>query len=131
MPDENYQITPRLGESPASISKPGNLLDATLAGLPPDQQAKILAKVAEKRVELDHSEKSADLRHRASTAGMVQTVQTVRALEASSKSDYTVKADFETASGRTSVEVKKNNNTMIIVVAVVIAVIFLVIFSRR
>lgn len=61
---------------------------------------------------------------------MQNTVRHVRELESSTKSDYTVRANFETASGTTTVEVKKSNNTTIIVIAVVVAVIFLVLFAR-
>jgi hypothetical protein len=61
---------------------------------------------------------------------MHNTARHVRDLESSTKSDYTVRANFETASGSTSVEVKKSNNTTIIVVAVVVALIFLVLFAK-
>lgn len=61
---------------------------------------------------------------------MHNTVRNVQDLESSTNSDYSVKAIFETASGKTSIEVKKSNNTTIIVVAVTIAVIFLVLFSK-
>ena len=68
------------------------------------------------------------MRYHASSADMARDIGVVRALENSTKSDYTVKAEYETASGRTNVEVKKSNNTIIIVIAIVIAIIILAMF---
>jgi len=59
---------------------------------------------------------------------VANTIHQVRALENSTKSDYTVKAEYETASGRTNVEVRKSNNTVIIVIAIVVAILILLLF---
>lgn len=107
-----------------------SLLDAAFQNLPADQREKLLAKALEKKLELDVEAAKAALRHNRSTVDIQNTVRHVRDLEYSTKSDYTVRATFETASGNTSVEVKKSNNTTIIVVAVVIALIFLVLFAK-
>ncbi len=107
----------------------GSLLDTAFQHLPAEQRDKLLAKAIEKKLELDVDAAKAAQRHERSGIDMHNTVRHVRDLESSTKSDYTVRANFETASGNTSVEVKKSNNTTIIVVAVVVALIFLVLFA--
>lgn len=108
----------------------GSLLDAAFQNLPAEQRDKLLAKALDKRLELEVDAAKAAQRHDRSGIDMHNTVRHVRDLESSTKSDYTVRASFETASGNTSVEVKKSNNTVIIVIAVVVAVIFLVLFAK-
>lgn len=127
---DDKSLVQRPGQSPGSISEHGNLLDAALANLPQEQRQRLVEKALEKRLELDAAAKGADQRHRASSIDMANTIHQVRALEGSTKSDYTVKADYETASGRTSVEIKKSNSTVIIVVAVVVAIVFLILFAK-
>jgi len=108
----------------------GSLLDTAFQNLPAEQRDKLLAKALDKRLELEVDAAKAAHRHDRSGIDMHNTVRHVRDLESSTKSDYTVRASFETASGNTSVEVKKSNNTVIIVIAVVVAVIFLVLFAK-
>jgi hypothetical protein len=108
----------------------GSLLDTAFQNFPAEQRDKLLAKALEKKLELEVDAAKAAQRHDRSAIDMDNTVRHVRDLESSTKSDYTVRATFETASGNTSVEIKKSNNTTIIVVAVVVAVIFLVLFAK-
>lgn len=115
---------------PASVSKPGNLLDAALAHLPPEQRQQLTEKALERKLELDVEAKKADMRHQASSVDMANTIHQVRALENSTKSDYTLKAEYETASGRTSVEIKKSNNMVIIIIAIVIGIVALILLSK-
>jgi len=89
-----------------------------------------MQKAIEKKLELDAKAVEADNRHRASSVDMANTIHQVRALENSTRSDYTVRADYETASGRTNVEIKKANNTVIIVIAIVIGILVLMLFSK-
>lgn len=113
-----------------SLSQPGSLLDEALSSLPKDQQEKLLSKAIEKRLDIDEESKRADLRYHASSVDMANTIHQVDALENSTKSDYTVRAEYETASGKTNIEVKKSNNTVIIVIAIVIGVILLLMFAN-
>lgn len=108
----------------------GSLLDTVFQNLPAEQRDKLLAKALDKKLELEVDAAKAAQRHDRSGVDMHNTVRHVRDLESSTKSDYTVRATFETASGNTSVEVKKSSNTTIIVIAVVVAVIFLVLFAK-
>ncbi|MGI6391928.1 MAG: hypothetical protein ACOX7Q_17355 [Kiritimatiellia bacterium] len=113
-----------------TLAKPGSLLDEALSKLPKEQQERMLAKAIEKRIDIDAEAKIADLRYQASSVDMANTIRQVHALEQSTKSDYTVRADCQTASGKTIVEVKKSNNTVIIVIAIVIGVILLLFFAN-
>ncbi len=115
---------------PAPISKSSNLLDAALANLPAEQQQTLAEKAIERRLDLDADAKRAELRFHTSSADMAKTVDFVRELENSTKSDYTVSSQYHTASGHTNVEIKKSNNLIIIVIAVVIALIVGFIFYR-
>ncbi len=128
MNSDDNQLVRRENQLP--IAKPGNLLDGAFAGLSKDQQNKLAVRAGEERIKIDASEKAADLRDRSSSSDMVKTVQIAKALDHTTKSDHTIRAHIETASGHTSIEIKKNNNTVIIVVAVVIGLIVLVLFSR-
>lgn len=113
-----------------SLAQPGSLLDAALSQLPKEQQERLLGKAIEKRLDIDEEAKKADLRHQASSLDMVNTIRQVNALEQSTKSDYTVRAVYQTASGKTNIEVKKSNNTVIIVIAIVIGIIILLMFAN-
>lgn len=124
--------TPKPGSTEITTrsSSSGSLLDSAFQSLPQEQRQKLVEKALEKKLELDEEAIRAARRHEQSGADMHNTVRQVRDLESSTKSDYTVRASYETASGNTNVEVKKSNNTTIIVVAVVIAIVFLILFSR-
>jgi len=113
-----------------SLSQPGSLLDEALSKLPKEQQERLLGKAIEKRLDIDEEAKRADLRYQASSMDMVNTIRQVNSLEQSTKSDYTVRAEYQTASGKTNVEVKKSNNTVIIVIAIVIGIIILLMFAN-
>jgi hypothetical protein len=124
------QPDPDPTKSLSTVTRPGNLLDSALAHLPQEQQLALMQKALERKLEIDAKAVEADQRHRASSVDMANTIHQVRALENSTRSDYTVRADYETASGRTNVEIRKSNNTVIIVIAIVIGVLVLMLFSK-
>lgn len=130
MTDTNSKLTTRTGGSVVPASGTGSLLDSALANLPAEQREKLIQKALEKKLDLEVDAIKANRRFDASSADMANTVDQVRKLEASTRSDYTIRANYETASGNTTVEVKKGNNTVVIVIAVVVAIVFLVLFSR-
>jgi hypothetical protein len=113
-----------------SLAKPGSLLDEALSRLPREQQEKMLAKAIEKRIDIEAEAKAADLRYQASSADMANTLRQIHAIEQSTKSDYTVRAEYHTASGKTDVEVKKSNNSVIIIIAIVLGIILLLVFAN-
>lgn len=130
MSDQNRNNPDRESKLPATVSQPGNLLDAALAQLPPEQRQALAQKALERKLDIDAKAVEADNRYRASSVDMANTIHQVRALENTTKSDYTVSAEYETASGRSTVVVKKANNTVVIVIAIVIAIIVLMMFSK-
>ena len=108
-----------------TISQPGNLLDAALAHLPIEQRQALAQKALDRKLDIDAKAIEADNRYRASSVDMANTIHQVRALEDSTKSDYTLRAEYETASGRTNIEIKKSNYTAVIVIAIALAIIVL------
>lgn len=108
----------------------GKLLNLTLDELSENQKIELRKKIFEEQIGLDVSQAKADQRFHNSSRDMASTVQAVRSLEQSSKSDYEVRSSFETASGNTNITVKKNNNTVIIVVAIVIGIVLFLFLSR-
>lgn len=125
--NENYLA---IRSTPNSILKPGNILDDAVGQLTAKQRSDLAAKAVESRVRLDEAEKLADLQDRVSTAQLVKTIQTARALDLTTKTDHRITDTIRTASGEMKVEIKKNNNTVIIVVAVAIAVVVVVLWRR-
>jgi hypothetical protein len=113
-----------------TISQPGSLLDSALSKLPVEQQKALMQKAIEKRLDLDVDATRAAHRFQASSADMANTIRHIRDVQNSTESDYTLRADYETASGRTHVEIKKSNNTVIIVIAIVIGIATLMMFSK-
>jgi len=107
----------------------GNLLNLNLDDLSNQQKIELREKIIHERIQIDVSQSNADQRFYNSTRDMAQTIKAINALEQSSKSDYEVNSNFETASGRTDIHVKKNNNTVIIVVAIVIGIIILMVMK--
>lgn len=115
---------------PARVPKQENILDAALAQLPEEQRLALVQKALEERIAIDAAAKKADMRLQASAADMDKTMDLLRETERSTKSDYRITGDFETASGRTNIEIKKQNNLAIIVIAIVFGVIVLFLFSH-
>jgi len=91
-----------------------------------------MAKAMEKKLELDASEVQAQQRYDYSSREIQDRIDNVRSLENSKKYDYEVKSTFETASGRTTIEVKasQNQNAAIIAIAIIAAIVVLIIFAR-
>lgn len=110
--------------------KRGNLLNLAFNDLSESQKLELKKKILEERINLDVSSAKADQRFYDSSRDMANTIQTVRNLEQSSKSDYEVRSTYKTASGDTTINIKKNKNTVIIVVAVVIGVILFLMLTK-
>ncbi len=108
----------------------GQLLNLTLNQISESQVQELRKKILEEQIGLEVSQAKADQRFLNSSRDMASTIQAVRSLEQSSKSDYEVRSSFETASGSTNITVKKNNNTVIIVVAVVVGIILYLLLTK-
>jgi hypothetical protein len=128
MNDSGHNLPAKRNETP--LAQPGSLLDAALSKMPKEQQEQILGEALKKRLEIEVQTREADLRFQSSSADMQRTIEQIGELEAKTGSDYTVRSEYETASGKTSIEVRKSNNTVIIVIAIVIGVILLFLVAR-
>src|SRR4051794_40873484 len=95
-------LTRGSGQPGGEIARPGNLFDALpIDKLRPEQQEQLIAKVVEHKISLDAAEKTADRKYAASGREMRKTVDQIEAIENATAADYTLRADYETASGRT------------------------------
>ncbi|MEX2173070.1 MAG: hypothetical protein WD872_01825 [Pirellulaceae bacterium] len=121
-----------LSKLPAKASRGIGGLDSLINELAPEQRQALAQKALERKLDIDAQAAEADERYSSSTRDMDETVRLVRAFENSTKSDYTVRADYRTASGTTNVEIKKATNTVIIVIAVAIVIGFVAVlmFSK-
>lgn len=130
--DPNRDQSSRTDIVSSGNSLPGqrNLLDQAFDHLTEDQKKALSLKAIEKKLDIDESAKRAALRHQASLVDMENTIRQVQDIEQSTKSDYTIKADYDTASGHTSVQIKKTSNTSIIVIAIVIAVLAMILLAK-
>ncbi len=106
-----------------------NLLDEALSNLAPEQRKALMAKAAEKKLDIDEEAKKAQLRYHASSADMENTIKQVRDLEESTKSDYSMHAEYSTASGHTRVDIRKSGNLAVIIIVIVIGIVLLLVFA--
>jgi hypothetical protein len=124
-PDSRDKLPPPFSQVPAKTPSAPSDLDGTLAALPPKQRNSLLQKRQENLDAIENEARRAALRHQTSSADIDKTIGTVRDFERDTRSDFTVKQDVETASGRMSIEVRKSNNLIIIVITVAIVVVVL------
>jgi len=109
---------------------PSNLLDAALAHLPQEQQRALAQKALERQLEIDARAVEAEHRYRTSSVEMANTIDQVRKLESATQSDYSIRAEYQTASGRTQIEIKKSQSNVVIVIAIVVAILAFLVLSR-
>ena len=114
---------------PASRSE--NLLDVSTKGLSADEARALRGKALEAKLQVDRQRVEADDRFLNSSRDMVNTVKIVESLERAGKSDYEVNSQYSTASGQTSVRVKKATNQAIVIIAVAIAAVLLFLLIRQ
>ncbi|MGH9370466.1 MAG: hypothetical protein ACRD15_02915 [Vicinamibacterales bacterium] len=107
-----------------------NLLDTEVKNLTPSERKDLEKRVLHEQVNLDVKSKDADGRFINSSRDMARDVQLVRGLEDSTRGDYTVDGRYETASGETRVNVRRNNNMTMMVIAVVVGLVLLFLLNR-
>lgn len=106
-----------------------SLLNELAKTLTPEQKNQLAFKATEALMTAEISERSAKLRHDASTVEMARHVEVAKEHE-KLKADFTINSNFKTATGETNIRVAKSNNMVIIVIAVVVAIIFFVMFAK-
>lgn len=125
MSDEKKPLDDALMSPPGHAlpsTKRPNLLDTRLENLPAAQRRELEKKILEEQFNLDVAAKQAEGRFVSSSRDMARDVHAVRAIEQSTRSDYEVRAHYETASGHTDLKVKRNTNASFMIIAIVIGI---------
>jgi hypothetical protein len=107
-----------------------NLLDGELRNLTASERKELEKRILNEQVNLDVKSKEADSRFVNSSKDMARDVQLVRGLEDATRGDYSVDSRYETASGETRVNVRRNHNMALMVIAVVVALALLFLLNR-
>ena len=89
------------------------------------ENGQLRARAVEEKLRLDVSAKEADQRTANAARDMGMSVRLVQELDHGSN-DYTVDQTYETASGRTSVSIKKSTNQNYVIVAIAVGALVLV-----
>jgi hypothetical protein len=110
---------------------PGNLLDTALTHLDREQVKKLSGTAAEKALNIQEEKVRAELRFQHSSRDMNEFVETATRLDRSQASDYKMQAEFESASGKTHVQVSKHGSYVTLAIAVVVGIFLLLIFLSR
>jgi len=115
----------------AIVKRPdSNLLDVATDGLSSSELQALRGKAVEEKLRLDVSAREADHRFVNSSRDMANTVRMANELD-QGRNDYSIDANYETASGRTNVRVKRATNQSFLIIAIVVAVIVLLIVLNR
>lgn len=121
----------RIGGSPALAKRPDtNLLDVAVAGLSEKDVQQLRGRAVEEKLRLDVSAREADHRFVNAARDMGATVRLAQELD-HGRNDYNVDGTYETASGRTTVHIKKSTNQAFLIVAIVIGVLALLAVMSR
>lgn len=110
---------------------PGSLLDNALMHLDKEQVTKLSAVAAEKALNLKEEKLRAEMRYQNSSRDMNEFIENASRLDRSQASDYKMQADFESASGRTNVQVSKQGSKVTLVIAIVIGLVILYLLTSR
>jgi hypothetical protein len=98
------------------------LLESSLRELSVEDRRELTRRAADAQLDLEISAAEARGRHRASGADLKNTIDAVRELENTTKADYTVRTETKTASGKTTIEVRKSPNQTIMIVVIVLGI---------
>ena len=110
---------------------PGGLLQNALKNLDTDQVRKISETAAEQAVNLEVEKVRAERRYQHASRDLDQFVEQAARLDRSQASDYRMEAEFESASGRTHVQVSKSSSKVTVIIAVIIGIVLLLLFASR
>lgn len=119
------------GDALVPAPRSENLLDLSTRGLSEAEARVLKAKALDAKLQVDRQRVEADDRFANSSRDMANTVKIVESLDQAGKSDYEVNAQYHTASGQTTVRVKKATNQAIVIIAIAVAAILLLLLLRR
>lgn len=128
-PKDEQALIKAADSLPAAKRK--NLLDGdALARLPAKDRAELQKTVVREQVRLDAEAKAAADRFEGSSRDMARDVEFIRSVEDSTRGDFTVDGRYDTASGRTTVKVRRQSNLTVLVIAIVIGLVALILLTR-
>ena len=110
---------------------PGSLLDTALTHLDKEQVKRLSEVAAEKAVNLREEKVRGEMRFQNASRDMNEFIDSASRLDKSQTSDYKMQGEFQSASGRTNVEVSKRGSMVTLAIAVVIGLVLLLLFMSR
>lgn len=130
-PKRSSELTIRPGSENAEITTSDQLLRNAIRNLTPEQMSQISAKATEEALKIQTEAVRADQRFQNASRDIDSFIDGTRRLE-SQNVDFKQSGTFNTASGTTSINVRKDQSKTWIIVAVALAIlVLLLILSRR
>jgi len=110
---------------------PGGLLQNALKNLDKEQVRRVSETAADQALQLEVDKLRAERRYQNASRDMDEFVEQASKLDRSQASDYRMQAEFESASGRTHVQVSKSSSKVTVIIAVIIGIVLLLLFASR
>lgn len=129
--DQSHSLVPQDQNTSLEKQTPGSLLDNALSHLDQEQVKKLSATAAEKALNIKEEKIRADHRFVNASRDMNEFIENASRLDRSQASDYKMQAEFESASGKTHVQVAKQGSKITLVIAIVIGIVLLLLFLSR
>lgn len=120
----------KIGNTSIARRPDDNLLDMATRSLTPEDADALRRKALEAKLELDVAAREADHRFVNASRDMAGTVKMAHELD-QGRNDYQIESTYETASGRTTVRVKRATNQTIAVLVAAVAIVILLIFLSQ
>ena len=127
--EHKRDLAPREQGTGLERQTPGGLLQDALKHLDRDQIKKLSETAAEHGLSLEAERVRGERRFENASRDMDQFVEQASRLDRSQASDYKMQAEFESASGRTNVQVSKSASKVTVIIAIVIALVLLLLFA--
>lgn len=129
--DQRRTSAPREEGKSLERQTPSGLLQNALLNLDKEQVKKLSETAAEHALNLELDKVRAERRFENASRDMDSFIDQSSRLERSQASDYSMQAEFESASGRTNVKVAKQSSRVTLAIAVIVAVLLLILFASR
>lgn len=128
--DQRRDLVPQDNNS-LERQTPGGLLQNALKNLDKEQVRRVSETAADQALQLEVDKVRAERRYQNASRDMDEFVEQASRLDRSQASDYRMQAEFESASGRTHVQVSKSSSKVTVIIAVIIGIVLLLLFASR
>lgn len=129
--EKSNELVRQENNSSLERQTPGGLLHSALKNLDGEQVRKLSEVAAQQALNLEVERVKAERRYQAASRDMDEFVEQAGKLDRSQASDYRMQGDFESASGKTNVQVSKNASHVTVIIAVIIGIVLLILFASR